>query len=116
MGSLHIHQTLMWWTTTVWENQNSSGKKGKDILHNIQARQTMEYDMSRPPDPIQLQTTKSKSTGERAKTSIDMDYMEDEYDIEISNFDVDLGEFKETEEHFLEVEAIPRKKWETATQ
>ena len=32
--------------------------------------------------------------------------MEDNYDIEISDFDVDLGELKEAEEHFLE--AIPR--------
>ena len=31
--------------------------------------------------------------------------MEDKYDIEISDLDVDLGEFKEVEEHFLE--AIP---------
>ena len=82
-------------------------EKGKDILHNIQARKTMEHDMSRPPDPIQLQTTKSKSTGERANTNIDKDYMEDKYDIEISDFDVDLGELKEAEEHFLE--AIPCK-------
>ena len=33
-------------------------------------------------------------------------YMEDNYDIEISDFDVDLDELKEAEEHFLE--AIPR--------
>ena len=32
--------------------------------------------------------------------------MEDKYDIEISDFDVDLGKFKEAEEHFQEV--IPR--------
>ena len=58
--------------------------------------------MSRPPDPIQLQKTKSKSTGERAKTNIDDDCMEDNYDIEISDFDVDLGKLKEAEEHFLD--------------
>ena len=81
-------------------------EKGKDILLNIQARQTMEHDTSLPPDPIQLQTTKSKSTGERAKTNTDKDYTEDKYDIETSAFDDDLGEFKEAEEHFLE--AIPR--------
>ena len=46
-------------------------EKGKDIFHNIQVRQTMEHDMSRPSDPIQLQTRKSKSTGERVKTNID---------------------------------------------
>ena len=64
--------------------------------------------MSRPSDPIQLQTTKSKkNTGKRSKTNIDKDYMEDQYDIEISNFDVNLGEFKEAEERFLE--AISRK-------
>ena len=69
-------------------------EKGKDILHNIQARKTIEHDMSRLPDPIQLQTTKSKSTGERAKTNIDGHYMEDNYVTEINDFDVDLGEFK----------------------
>ena len=52
-------------------------EKGKDILHNIQARRTMEHDMSRPPDPIQFQTKKSKSTGERAKSNVDDDYMEE---------------------------------------
>ena len=73
---------------------------------HIQVRQTMEHDMSLPPDPIQLQTTKSKSTGERTKINTDKDYMEDKCDIEISAFDADLGEFREAEEHFIE--AIPR--------
>ena len=34
-------------------------EKGKDILHNIQARQTMENEMKRPLDPVQIQTKKS---------------------------------------------------------
>ena len=62
--------------------------------------------MRRPPDPIQFQTKKSKSTGERTKTNVDKDYTEDKYDIDISDFDVDLGGLKEAEERFLE--AIPR--------
>ena len=33
-------------------------EKGKDILHNIQARQTMENEMKRPPDPVQIRTKK----------------------------------------------------------
>ena len=74
-------------------------EKGKDILHNIQAKLTMENEMKRPPDPIQLQTEKPTKTGERAKSNIDDDYYEVNYDVEISDFDVDLDE---AEERFLE--------------
>ena len=55
--------------------------------------------MKRPPDPIQLQTEKPTKTGERAKSNIDDDYYEVNYDVEISDFDVDLDE---AEERFLE--------------
>ena len=79
-------------TKCLWE-------KGKDILHNIQAKLTMENEMKRPPDPIQLQTEKPTKTGERAKSNIGDDYYEVNYDVEISDFDVDLDE---AEERFLE--------------
>ena len=82
-------------TKCLWE-------KGKDILHNIQARLTMEKEMKRPPDPIQLQTQKPAKTGERAKSNVDDDYNENKYDMDISDFDIGLDMIKEAQEDFLE--------------
>ena len=59
--------------------------------------------MSRPLNPVQFETTKPKSIGEQAKANINKDYyMKDKYGVEINDYKIDLGEFKEAEEYFLE--------------
>ena len=62
----------------------------------------MANEMKRSPDPIQLQTQKPTKTGERGKSNIDDDYYEVSYDVEISNFDIDLDTLKQAEEICLE--------------
>ena len=65
-------------------------ERGKDILHNIQARKTIQSKMSRTKDALQILTEKPTATGERGKSNIDADEEELKYDMEIGEFDVGL--------------------------
>ena len=78
-------------------------ERGKDIVHNIQARKTIQSKMSRPPDPLQRQTQTPEATGERAKMNVDDDD-DDElaFDMDIAEFDVGLDGVNESEDGVLE--------------
>ena len=59
---------------------------GKQILHNMQTRATVEKSMKRPPDPVVIGSETPESTGARKKAGHDQ---ADAFDVDIDVFDGD---------------------------